>query len=47
VSTVIHTVKGDEPRGRWIEKEYRIDDEVGDIWTDRITIKITATQEQS
>ena len=40
----IHTVVGDEPRGRMAVKEYRINDDDGDIWTDRISIVISATQ---
>tara|TARA_B110000285_G_C14565836_1_gene355594 strand:+ start:149 stop:283 length:135 start_codon:yes stop_codon:yes gene_type:complete len=30
-----------------VEKEFRVNDDLGDIWTDRITIKVTATQEDS
>jgi len=40
----IHTVEGEEARERWIEKEYRINDDLGDVWTDRISIRISATQ---
>ena len=39
----IHTVVGDEPRGRMNVKEYRIDAH-GDIWTDKITLNITKTR---
>ena len=37
----IHEVKEEEARGRWVEKEYRIDDDKGDVWTDRISIRIS------
>ena len=29
-----------------VEKEYRIDEKLGDVWSDKITIRITATQNQ-
>jgi hypothetical protein len=44
--TLLHTVEGDEPRDRLAEKEYRIDAD-GDIWTDRITMKITDTKQST
>jgi hypothetical protein len=43
VSTVISTVNDESDRDRLAEKQYRIDSSVGDIWTDRISIKVTAT----
>ena len=45
VQTVISTVIDEGNRDRFVEKEFRVNDELGDIWTDRITIKITATQQ--
>ena len=42
-STIVSTVSGEGERGRLAEKEYRIDADLGDIWTDRITIKVSAT----
>jgi len=42
-TTVISAVRDEATRDRWTEKEYRLDDEVGDIWTDRVTIRITDT----
>jgi len=44
VSTVVSTIEGEKDRERWVEKEFRVNDDLGDIWTDRITIKVTATQ---
>jgi len=42
-TTVISTVTDEGTRDRFVEKEYCLDDDVGDIWTDRITIRITDT----
>ena len=30
-----------------VEKEYKIDEQLGDFWSDKITIRITATQNQT
>ena len=32
----IHVVKDEEPRDRWVEKEYHIDEKLEDIWTTSI-----------
>jgi len=45
VSTDIHEVNGEGPRDRWIEKLYRIPEKHGKMWVDRITLKVSATQE--
>ena len=47
VTTVISTVVGEADRDRWVEKEYHVDEEVGDIWTDLITIRVSATQQST
>jgi len=44
VSTIVSTVTGEKERESWIEKEYRVNPDLGDIWTDRITIKVSSTQ---
>lgn len=44
---VIHTVTGEETRERWNEKEYRIDDDKRPVWTDHISIRVTALQDDS
>ena len=46
-TTVISTVTDEGTRDRFVEKEYCLDDDVGDIWTDRITIRITDTKEST
>ena len=43
VSTVISTLTDEGDRDRLVDKQYRVDSSVGDIWTDRISIKVTAT----
>ena len=43
ISTVISTVTDEGDRDRLVDKQYRVDSSVGDIWTDRISIKVTAT----
>jgi len=44
ISTVVSTVSEEPERERSTEKEHRVDSILGDIWTDRITIKVSATQ---
>ena len=43
MNTVISTVTDEGNRDRLVEKEFRVNDDLGDIWTDRITIRITDT----
>ena len=43
----IHCVEGEEARDRDTEKEYRIADEKLPLWTDKITIRVSATQGES
>lgn len=43
----IHTVTGEETRDRWTEKEYRIDEDKRPIWTDLISIRVTALQDDT
>ena len=45
--TIVSTVQEESSSERMIEKEFRVNDNLGDIWTDRITIKVTATQGDS
>ena len=40
----IHNVEGEQGRNRNTDKEYRIDESKGPVWTDRITIRVTSTQ---
>ena len=39
----IHEVNSEAPRDRWVEKIYRIPEKEGNIWVDRITLKVSAT----
>ena len=43
MNTVISTVTDEGNRDRLVEKEFRVNDDLGDIWTDRITIRIIDT----